>query len=99
MATIITGAMALALGSVEEAFKDKELAPILKERLRALFGTELRKILKEEGQSEEEIAQYIDTHLEQMAKEGFFRVPPISEAFNDTMRQVMIQQIYVETAA
>jgi hypothetical protein len=92
--------MALVLGSVEKAFDEKgQVSPVLAEKLKTLFEPILRDILKEQGVSETEIETQVSQIIKDIAKEGFFRIPPVTDVFNDMMRELAIEEAYIEVAA
>jgi hypothetical protein len=100
-------AMALVLGSVEEAFVKDEKGQLqftdeLKKGLEALFEPILREILIQPRMTEAEIEEAegrISAIISDIATEGFFRIPPVTTVFNDMMRELAIEETYIEVAA
>jgi hypothetical protein len=96
--------MALVLGSVEKAFVEDaegnlQFSDELEKGLNALFEPVLREILIEQGVSEAQIEAQVAQMIKDIAKEGFFRIPPVTDEFNDMMRELAIEETYIEVAA
>jgi hypothetical protein len=87
--------LALVLGSVDWAYKNKQMNPELKEKLKNFFLEVAKEYFDDENQQDEEMKKI----LMEIETTGYFEVPTWTNNFNDMMRRFVIQETYIAVAA
>jgi hypothetical protein len=87
--------LALVLGSVDWAYKNGQMNPDLKEKLKNFFLEVAKEYFDDEDQQDEEMKKI----LVEIETTGYFKVPTWTNNFNDMMRRFVIQETYIAAAA
>jgi hypothetical protein len=87
--------LALVLGSVDWAYRNQQMNPELKDKLKNFF----LEVVKEYFENEEEQEKEIKKILVEIETYGFFKIPAWKNDLNDMMRRFVIQETYIATAA
>ena len=90
-------ALGYILGSVERAFEDGRIHPAFDRQLREFFLDVFREYRR--ATTDEEVLPLIDELMDEIQKNGFFKMPPPTDSLNEKMRSLAIEESYFEVAA